>query len=100
MNALCKQFLHNISAYTPLQNLPPAQALALFLKQDKRQLVKLADPGIRNWLPASLWARMQPQGIRQIVDYVFHSIENVSAHIEHGDRANADLHSVPRGDGA
>ena len=100
MNPLCKQFLHNISAYTPLQDLPPAQALALFLKQDKRQLAKLADPGIRNWLPASLWTGMQPEGIRQIVEYVFHTIENVSAHIEHGDRANADLHSVPPGDRA
>ena len=100
MSTLCKQFLHNISAYTPLQELSPAQALALFLKNDKRQLVKLADPGIRNWLPASLWARMQPDGIRQMVDYVFHAIENVSAHIERGDRAKADLHSVPRGDGA
>ena len=35
-----------------------AQALALFLKHDKRELVRLADPGIRNWLSASLWARM------------------------------------------
>ena len=41
---------------------------------------------------------MQPEGIRQIVEYVFHTIENVSAHIEHGDRANADLHSVPPGE--
>lgn len=99
MNALCKQFLHNISAYTPLQNLPPAQALSLFLKNDRRQLVKLADPGIRNWLPESLWMRMQPDGIGQIVDYVFHAIENVSAHIVHGDRVMADMRSVPRGGG-
>lgn len=96
MNALCKQFLHNISAYAPLQNLPPAQALALFLKHDKRELVKRADPGLRNWLPESLWARMVPEGIRQIVDYVFYAIDNVSTHIERGGRDKADLHSAPR----
>lgn len=96
MNALCKQFLHNISAYTPLQKLPPAQALALFLKHDRNELVKLADPGIKTWLPESLWTRMQPDGIRQIVDYVFHAIENVSTHIERGNQGKADLHAVPR----
>ena len=32
MRSLCKQFLHNLGAYSTLQGLPPAQALALFLE--------------------------------------------------------------------
>lgn len=95
INAVCKQFLHNISAYTPLQNLPPAKALALFLQQHKKTLVKQADPGIKTWLPAALWARMHPDGIGEIVDYVFHAIDSVSAHIEHGNRATVNLNALP-----
>lgn len=95
INTLCRQFLHNISAYTPLQNLPPAKALALFLQQDKQALTKLADPGIKTWLPAALWTRMHPDGVGEIVDYVFHVIDSVSAQIEHGKRSTVNLNALP-----
>lgn len=95
INALCKQFLHNISAYTLLQNLPPAKALALFLKHGKQDLVKMADPGIKTWLPASLWARIHPDGIGEIVDYVLYAIDSVAAHLEHGDRGTVNLNALP-----
>lgn len=96
MDSLCEQFLHNITAYTPLNDLPPEQALLLFLNKSKDEIIAFADPDIKNWLPAHLWARMQPDGVRQIVDYVYHTIVNVAAHIQDGDRQQANLKSVPR----
>lgn len=96
MDSLSTQFLHNITAYTPLQGLAPEQALALFLNKSKSEILAQADPDIRNWLPKNLWTRMQPEGISQMVDYVFHAIENVSAHISGENRHAADLKSIPR----
>lgn len=96
INSLCEQFEHNISAYTPLDGLPPHQALALFLNKSKAEIFSKADPDIKNWLPNSLWERMRGEGIHQIIDYVFHAIENISSHIENSDRDQANLKLIPR----
>ena len=72
------QFLHNVSAYETLQNLPPDEALRLFLNQSKDDVIKKADPDLKKWLPDSLWARLNPAGVRQMVDYVYEAIDAVS----------------------
>ena len=96
MDSLCDQFLHNATAYNTLQGLPPEDALALFLQKDKAELLAQADPDLRNWLPENIWKRMNPDGIVQIVDYVYHAIGSVSNHIKTASAAEVDLKSVPR----
>ncbi len=82
VDAVCEQFLHNITAYTPLQGLPPHQALSLFLQRPVPEIIRQADPDLRNWLPARLWQRLQGQGVQQMVDYVRQSIAYVSAYLD------------------
>lgn len=72
------QFLHNISAYTPLQGLPPGAALRLFLALSKDEVIKKADPDLKKWLPETFWNKLNPVGVSQMVDYVRTAIEIVS----------------------
>jgi predicted nucleotidyltransferase component of viral defense system len=72
------QFLHNVSAYATLQDLPPDEALRLFLNQPNEDVIKKADPDLKKWLPDNLWERLNPAGVRQMVDYVYESIDTVS----------------------
>lgn len=96
LGAVCAQFLHNATAYSTLQGLPPGDALALFLRKDRAQVLAQADPDLKNWLPPNVWRRLQPDGVHQIVDYVHFAIETVSSHILELDRGEeADLKSVP-----
>lgn len=78
MSEVIKQFKHNVTAYTTLQELPPAQALSVFLKNSKDDIVRKADPDIKRWLPDNLWKRLNPEGIVQMVDYVFYALESIS----------------------
>jgi predicted nucleotidyltransferase component of viral defense system len=80
------QFLHNISAYTPLQGLPPGDALRLFLKQSKSEIIKKADPDLKKWLPENLWTRLNPKGVDQMVDYVYYALESVADLIDNNDQ--------------
>lgn len=83
------QFLHNVSAYTTLQELPPADALRLFLNQSKESVIKKADPDLKRWLPENLWTRLNPDGVSQMVDYVYYALDSVSNAIN-------DKNSIPR----
>jgi len=97
MDNVVQQFLHNITAYTPLKSLPPAQALRLFLDKPKEEIIKAADPDLRNWLPENLWKRLNPNGVMEMVEYTFFALESVAAHVEgHDDEDDVDLKAVPR----
>lgn len=82
INRVCEQFLHNVSAYTTLQNLPPADALRLFLKNDPVELIKKADPDLKKWLPAKVWAVINPDGVKEMVEYVFYALKQVADHLD------------------
>ncbi len=98
MANVVQQFLHNVTAYTPLQGLPPAQALMLFLDKPKDEIIRAADPDLKNWLPENLWQRLNPNGVREMVDYALFAISSIAAHIEGvaDDDQDVDLKSVPR----
>lgn len=77
-DSVCAQFLHNITAYETQGQAHPAQALMQFLHHDREALIAQADPDLKNWLPASIWKRLNPQGVEEIVDYVWHALTHVA----------------------
>lgn len=94
LESVSEQFLHNISAYTPAQGLPPALALAQFLNRPQEELVRHADPDLKNWLPAKLWQRLQGDGVQQMVQYVRYAIAAVSDHLTGQAQQDVDLKQV------
>lgn len=83
MPEVAAQFLHNLGGYTTREGLPPAQALRLFLANDRDGVIQRADPDLKRWLPESVWDALQRQGaVDQMVDYVFHALGAVADHLD------------------
>lgn len=78
MEAVRRQFGHNVSAYATIDNLPPDQALLRFCELDKEAIIARADPDLRRWLPVPLWNALNPNGIREMVDYVHDALRAVA----------------------
>lgn len=76
------QFLHNLSAYSPVQDLSPAMALRLFLKRDVSDLLKAADTDLQPWLPPSLWKNLQGRPMEDMVGYVRQVLSIVAEALE------------------
>ena len=74
--------MHNVQAYTTLQGLPPAQALRLFLQNDRAAIISQADPDLKRWLPLNLWRTLHPDGVVQMVDYVFYALAEVASIVD------------------
>jgi predicted nucleotidyltransferase component of viral defense system len=72
------QFLHNLSAYQTRNNLSPSDALRLFTAQDKTKVCADAEKDLKIWLPESLWKVLNPNGVIQMVDYVFETLNAVA----------------------
>lgn len=85
--AIAKQFLHNVTAYATRDDLPPADALRLFLQLDRDEVIAKADPDLRRWLPDKLWAQLHRMGgIEEMVDYVRKALATVADGIDGGHR--------------
>jgi predicted nucleotidyltransferase component of viral defense system len=91
------QFTHNIRAYTPLQQLPAAKALRLFLQHDRQAIIDKADPDLKRWLPPSVWKSLDAPAVESIVDYVRYALASVADTIEQPkpSSANVNLTRVP-----
>ena len=96
LDSICKQFLHNITAYTPLQELSPSAAIGLFLSKDRDAVISQSDPDLKNWLPTNLWNRLHPKGVAEMVDYVFYAINAVKENIDGESMRDIDLKHLPR----
>lgn len=75
---IARQFLHNVSAYRTLDDLPPAEALIKFLERDPEEVVAKAESDLRKWLPDSLWRRLWPDTVREMVEYTRETLTRVS----------------------
>jgi len=85
--AIIKQFLHNVTAYATRDDLPPADALRLFLQLDRNEVIAKADPDLRRWLPDKLWDQLHRMGgIEDMVDYVRMALATVADGIDGGRR--------------
>lgn len=96
--AVRDQFLHNVQAYTTVENKLPSEALRLFFRNDPQELIARADPDLKRWLPTTLWTSLYPTGIEQMVTYVFYALDAVAHSIEHPRKSaahKADLKSIP-----
>lgn len=82
MEMAATQFLHNIQAYEPVRGLNPEDALVVLLELDPADVIRRADPDLKNWLPADLWKALYPQGIEQMVDYVRASLLQIHHHLK------------------
>jgi predicted nucleotidyltransferase component of viral defense system len=82
LSSVTRQFLHNVSAYTTLDDLSPAQALRKFLENDPAVVLKKADPDLRRWLPTALWDKMHPRVTSEMVEYVRGALGIVADAIE------------------
>jgi predicted nucleotidyltransferase component of viral defense system len=80
--SVARQFLHNVSAYQTIANLPPAQALRKFLTNDAAELVKKADPDLKRWMPPTLWERLHPRITTEMVRYTRYALQAVADAIE------------------
>lgn len=97
LEAVARQFLHNVSAYETVGNLPPAQALRRFLADhDPADVIRKADPDLRRWVPDEAWARLHPQATTEMVRYTWYALESVADAIEKK-KLDASLKRVPRG---
>jgi predicted nucleotidyltransferase component of viral defense system len=81
-SSVARQFLHNVSAYKTIGNLPPAQALQKFLENDPTELVRKADPDLKRWVPSVLWEKMHPRVTTEMVRYTRHALQAVADAIE------------------
>lgn len=93
-----EQFLHNISAYAPVDGQTPASALRKFLTNDRQSIITKANPDLKRWLPESLWNSLYPDGITHMVDYVFFALQAVARAVDHPDAVathSVDLRCVP-----
>ncbi len=98
VNSAAQQFLHNIQAYTPVDGLTPSHALRKFLANDRESIIAKANPDLKRWLPASLWSSLFPDGIAQMVDYVFYALQTVANAVDNPNAATqggVDLRRVP-----
>ena len=80
--SMSDRFLHHITAYSTQNGMSPTEALRDFLSRDVAEIAAAADPDLKNWLKPSLWAQLQGQGIRDIVDDVRARITAIADHIE------------------
>ena len=99
LDAICEQFLHNLSAYTPIQGLPADLALDEFQKHDSVHLVKLANTDLKKWLPVKLWdMHNRTGGVEQMVAYTKFALHSVAEHLRGvQNEENPNLKRVPRG---
>lgn len=82
VGAVSQQFLHNVQAYSTVGGLPPADALRQFLNNDRQAIIARADPELKRWLPAPLWKSLYPDGIEQMVDYVYYALGTIAQHVD------------------
>jgi predicted nucleotidyltransferase component of viral defense system len=75
---IAKQFLHNVSAYTTIDNAPPSLALLKFTEKDQDEIFNLAETDLKKWLPENLWERLYPDEVRKMILYVNETLKNVS----------------------
>jgi predicted nucleotidyltransferase component of viral defense system len=94
VSSVARQFLHNVSAYQTIGDLPPAQALRKFLQNDSAELVKKADPDLKRWVPRALWEKMHPRVTTEMVRYTKHALQAVADAIEKH-ATNVSLSRVP-----
>jgi predicted nucleotidyltransferase component of viral defense system len=91
VRSAAEQFLHNIQAYTPVDGLTPSDALRKFLANDRQSIIAKANPDLKRWLPASLWNSLYPEGITQMVDYVYYALQAVADAVDNLNAATADV---------
>ena len=98
LRGAAQQFLHNIQAYTPVDGLTPSNALRKFLANDRQAIVAKANPDLKRWLPIGLWNSLYPDGIVQMVDYVFyalHAVAEAADKLDASTTTEIDLRRVP-----
>ena len=74
MSEMAERFLHHVTAYNTLNNLPPSDALRKFLDYDKQDIIEKADPDLKKWLTPDMWNSIKDKGVIEMVDYVRDSI--------------------------
>jgi predicted nucleotidyltransferase component of viral defense system len=94
ISTVARQFLHNVSAYQTVDDLPPARALRKFLQNDPVELVRKANPDLRRWVPSALWEKMHPRVTTEMVRYARHALQTVADAIERK-VTDVSLNTVP-----
>lgn len=95
ISELAARFVANVSAYPTYDSLSPAQALRSFLERHNREeVIGLADPDLKRWLPPRLWDSLWPYGVPQMVDTVFSRLEQVAGHLEQEEATDESRHAL------
>lgn len=76
--AVTPRFLHHMSAYNTPDGMAPGAALRRFLDRDPGEVLSLADPELKLWLPEALWATLYPDGVRQMIEHARDAVSKVA----------------------
>jgi len=79
---MADRFLHHVKGYNTVEGLPPAGALRHFLKRSDEEMISVADPDIRKWLPPDHWNRLEGSGVEQMVKEVRRALTVIAEAVE------------------
>lgn len=85
--------LHHASAYKGPDGKTLVEGLEGFLARDPEEIFGQADPDLKRWLPKSLWASLEGQGVRDMVDNARRIAEEVIRHIAPDDHVKESQES-------
>lgn len=75
---MASRFLHHVTAFQTVENLPPREALLKFLEHDPQKIAEEADPDLKKWLPPVLWSHLKGSGVNEIVAEVRDAIRRIA----------------------
>ena len=95
ISKIVHQFKHNISAYSAPPDKSLSDLLKRFLETDTKEIVALADPDLKKWLPEKLWERLKGAGVEEMVLYTKEILLKVSLAMEQPNSSDNSL-SLPK----
>ena len=80
-----ERFLHHLSAYSTVEGLPPSAALRRFaddLTDRKEAIIKAAEIDLKPFLPPTLWGRLYPDEVTEMLRLSQRMARNLADRIE------------------
>lgn len=73
---------HHLKAFPTPKGLSVSESLRRYAVLGKKDIVALADPDLKRWVPALLWDRLWPDTIGEMTDYLLDTTEQIAAALD------------------